>query len=254
MSCCTLVATIACQQGGSHSTVGHAASSAATQPTDPTEPTATALRVSRAEGPVRVEALEGTDPVTFVARGHAGDKRLVFLHGMCGHAKGYAQSFQYSATLWGRLIAPQGDIVCGKGPWAKWSADVAPLDERIDQAFSRTHAGNGPIAVIGYSQGATRTEQLARRWPEKYAWLVSIGAPRSPSPRGLGHLKRAVMMAGERDRQDQMKQAVRAFERAGIPCTFIELPQARHGSMGKYPEKTMSRALLWLFDHSGAPE
>ena len=107
--------------------------------------------------------------------------------------------------------------------------------------------------VIGYSQGATRAEQLARNHPDRYAWLISIAAPRAPSPQGLGHLERAVMMAGERDRQDAMKAATEAFNRAGIPTTFIELPGARHGSMGATPELSMAQAFDWMFTSERAP-
>ena len=196
---------------------------------------------------VRVERLAGSDPALFVARGQAGPNRLVFLHGMCGHAQGYAQSFQYAAARRGRLIAPQGDVPCGAGPWAKWSADLEALELRLAQGFAAVGAPEAPAVVIGYSQGATRAEQLARERPDRYAWLVSIAAPRAPSPQGLGHLERAVMMAGERDRQDAMKAATAAFNRAGIPTTFIELPNAQHGSMGSTPELSMARAFDWMF-------
>jgi len=172
---------------------------------------------------------------------------------MCGHAQGYAQSFQYAAARWGRLIAPQGDVPCGAGPWAKWSADLEALELRLAEGFTAVGAPEGPAVVIGYSQGATRAEQLARNHPDRYAWLISIAAPRAPSPQGLGHLERAVMMAGERDRQDAMKAATEAFNRAGIPTTFIELPGARHGSMGATPELSMAQAFDWMFTSERAP-
>src|SRR5258706_8546037 len=88
------------------------------------------------EGPIRMEALEpGASPPTFVMRGAPkGAARMVFLHGMCGHALGYAQSFQWSAAKKGTLIAPQGDRPCG-GPWAMWSGDIDALDDRVVAAF-----------------------------------------------------------------------------------------------------------------------
>ena len=54
------------------------------------------------------------------------------------------------------------------------------------------------------------------------------------------------MMAGELDRQDQMKTGMRALRAAGVPVTFIEIPGARHGAMGITPEQTMGQALDWL--------
>jgi pimeloyl-ACP methyl ester carboxylesterase len=171
---------------------------------------------------------------------------------MCGHGLGYAQSFQFSAARRGRLIAPQGDLRCGQGDWAKWSANVEALEERIQASFANLNTEPGPALVMGYSQGATRAEQLARSHPERYAWLIAIGAPSAPSPQGLRHLQRAVMMAGERDRQDLMRSAASAFDRAGIPTIFLELPEASHGAMGREPERTMSQAFAWLFDESAA--
>jgi hypothetical protein len=48
-----------------------------------------------------------------------GPEKFVFLHGMCGHGHGYAQSFQHASARKGRMIAPQADVVCGAGPGAK---------------------------------------------------------------------------------------------------------------------------------------
>jgi pimeloyl-ACP methyl ester carboxylesterase len=171
---------------------------------------------------------------------------------MCGHGLGYAQSFQFSAAAKGRLIAPQGDVVCGKGPWAMWSADLPALDRRITAAFRALGEAEpiDDIVAIGYSQGATRAEALARRWPERYTRLILMGAPRATSARGLSELKSAVMMAGERDRRDQMKAGARALAAAGVPATFMLIPEATHGAMGPEPERTMGSALDWLFGHS----
>ncbi|HEY6724504.1 MAG TPA: hypothetical protein VI197_10740 [Polyangiaceae bacterium] len=201
--------------------------------------------------PVHIEALDPSAvPATYVLRGGSpGKQRMVFLHGMCGHAMGYAQSFQFSAARHGRIVAPQADIVCGKGPWAKWSNDLAALDERIQSAFIAL--GDQPpiddILVMGYSQGATRAVDLARKYPDRYSRLISIGAPGVTKPQGLSHLKAALMMAGERDRQDQMKTSARLLSAKGIRSEFREIPKATHGSMGPHPELTMSAALDWVY-------
>jgi pimeloyl-ACP methyl ester carboxylesterase len=179
---------------------------------------------------------------------------MVFLHGMCGHGLGYAQAFQFSAAKWGTLIAPQADVVCGKGPWAKWSGNLDALDARIQAAFIALGLPEPieDVVVVGYSQGATRAEALARRWPKRYTRLVLMAAPQTPSPRGLSSLSSAVMMAGSRDRQDLMKAGARALLAAGIPTTYKVIPEATHGAMGPTPEKTMGEALEWLFQHSRA--
>jgi predicted esterase len=220
------------------------------------EPVAEVPAASRRTDPIRMEVLNPNEtPPTFVLRGEPrGKARLVFLHGMCGHALGYAQSFQWSAAKKGTLVAPQGDRVCGQGPWALWSGDLVALDRRIVDAF-RSLGDREPIddiVLMGYSQGATRAEALARKWPERYTRLILLGAPKASSAQGLSSIRAAVMMAGERDRQDQMKAGMRAFRAAGIPATFMVIPKATHGAMGPTPEETMGAALDWLWENSRA--
>ena len=152
-------------------------------------------------GPVRMETLDPKDqPPTYVMRGGPrGSALLVFLHGMCGHALGYAQAFQFAAAAKGTLIAPQGDKPCN-GPYSSWSNDIDAIDERIVAAFrALDHAEPEDIVAIGYSQGATRAEALARKWPRRYSRLVLMAAPTLASPQGLGALRGAVTMAGELD-------------------------------------------------------
>jgi len=199
---------------------------------------------------VRIEALdETTKPSVFVLRGNPrGPEKLVFLHGMCGHGLGYAQSFQKSAAKRGRLVVPQGDVPCENGPWARWSKDVAALDARITAAFRALgHAEPiGDVIVMGYSQGATRAESLAREFPERYTRLVLIGGPYAANPRGLETLRAAVAMAGERDRRDLMQASARSLTAAKVPATFLLIPEATHGSMGPHPETTMDEVFTWL--------
>jgi predicted esterase len=208
-------------------------------------------KTSAAAGPIRMEAVSGEEkPPTYVMRGGPyGPAHLVFLHGMCAHALGYAQSFQFSAAKKGLLIAPQGDKACGQ--WASWSNELDRLDARIVSAF-RSADPNDPVeevVAIGYSQGAMRAEDLVRKWPARYTRLVLIASPRVSSARGFERIRSAVMMAGERDRKDLMKESARVLSQAGIPSTFMVIPEATHGAMGPTPEKTMGEALDWLFAH-----
>jgi len=195
-------------------------------------------------------------PPTFVMRGEPhGPHKLVFIHGMCGHALGYAQSFQWSAAKHGVLVAPQGDVPCSPGsPWAKWSLDTNALDARILTAF-RALGSPEPvtdITLIGYSQGASRAEALARRWPKRYTRLILIAGPSKVSPYGLS-VQSALMMAGTLDRQDLMQASARAFSAAGRRARYMSLPNARHGAMGDTPEQTMSAALDWLYERPPSP-
>jgi len=220
----------------------------------PTQP------VERGRGPVRdvrVEALAGVEPPVFVLRGRGvGPSKLVFLHGMCGHGLGYAQAFQHAAATKGVLIAPQADRVCGQGPWAKWSMDVARLDERIGHAF-RALDPDEPVVdvcVMGVSQGATRAAALVRAFPERYSRLVSIGAPTTVRTAGLERLQAAVLMVGERERKDLMLTSQRALERVGVPTQALVIPGAEHASLGATPEATMQAALDWLWQERPSRE
>jgi pimeloyl-ACP methyl ester carboxylesterase len=197
---------------------------------------------------LRVEALDDSTPAMFVMRGEPrGPGKLVFIHGICGHGLGYAQSFVRSAARHGTLIAPQGDRPCDGTPLSKWSLDTASLDARIVSAFHALGFVEPivDVTVIGYSQGANRAESLARKWPARYNRLILIAGPTKVSPYGLG-VRSAVMMAGTLDRQDIMQESSKAFLAAGRRARYVPLPNARHGAMGDNPEATMGTALDWL--------
>jgi predicted esterase len=201
-------------------------------------------------GPIRMEELPGAEPSMFVMKGRPeGLSPIVFLHGMCGHALGYAQSFQFSAAKKGVLVAPQGDQACDGSPFSSWTSDVESLDLRLRRTFA--HLGVPEplrdVTVIGYSQGASRAEALARKYPERYSRLVLMAGPTVPSVPALKALRAVVTMAGERDRRDLMQSGANAFRAAGIPATFQLIPEARHGEMGPHPEQTMGAALDWLW-------
>lgn len=201
--------------------------------------------------PLRIEPLEGATPPMFVMRGGMrGPRRLVFLHGMCGHGLGYAQAFAHSAAKHGTLIAPQADVSCGGG-LSKWSNDVASLDARITRAFRALGDADpeAEVTVIGMSQGATRAAQLVKYEPSRYTRLISIAAPTALKPGELRTLHSAVMMAGERDRQDLMRESARALAKTRVAVTFMRIPKAAHGDLGLTPEQTMAEALDWLFAH-----
>jgi pimeloyl-ACP methyl ester carboxylesterase len=207
--------------------------------------------VSARPEPVRVEPLDPSErPPTFVLLGARGSRDIVFLHGLCGHAQGYVQSFQFAAARHGLVVAPQGDVLCGSGPWSSWSGDVTKVDRRIVRAFAALGTPEPQeVAVIGYSLGATLALGLARRFPDRYTRLVLIAAPDAPSAQGLPKVRSTVMLAGSRDRKDLMRRGVAAMRGARIPSTFLELPGASHGEMGNDPERVMGEALSWLFEH-----
>jgi pimeloyl-ACP methyl ester carboxylesterase len=183
--------------------------------------------------------------------GSRGPEKLVFLHGMCGHALGYVETFRNSAARRGTLVAPQGDVPCGGGAAAKWSADIDALDGRIVRAFRSLGLAEpiDDLIVIGYSQGATRAEWLVRKFPERYTRLVLMGGPYAAKVEGLEQLRGAVAMAGDRDRLDLMQASARVLKAARVPATFVVIPEATHGSMGAHPEQTMDSVFDWLAEN-----
>lgn len=196
---------------------------------------------------VRIEALRlESDLETFVLRGARGPDRIVFLHGLCGHGRGYLESFQHTAAAHGIAVSPNGDKPCDDSG-RTWSHDLEAIQAHIDDSFAAAGA-RAPrgITAIGYSLGASRAEALARKYPDRYDAIVLIAAPTQPSPAKLGHLRAAAMMAGTRDRQTNMRAATTSFSRAGIASEFFELPGAVHGQMGDEPERTMGAVLDWL--------
>lgn len=204
--------------------------------------------------PVEVDTVEVPGDVpAFVLRGAKGTRAvMIFLHGRCTHALGYVQAFQFAAAERGTVIAPQGDRACGATPFRRWSPDIENVEERISVAL-RAAGYEDPALVqdriaIGYSEGASRAEALAQRFPDRYSRVILIGAPVAPSAGRLAKVRGAVMMAGEHDAQEPMKAGARALVAASIPATFIRIPGASHGQMGD-GERLMREAFDWLWAH-----
>jgi len=223
---------------------------AATPTTDASVPVVAKPDAAPPEEPVRVVPVDPDEtPPVFVLRGAKGPRKMVFLHGLCGHGQGYVQAFQYAAARHGVVVAPQGDVLC-EGPYRTWSGDVVKIDARITRAFGALGMDEPrDVAVMGYSLGATLAIRLARKWPERYTRLILIASPAELKTTGLGAVRSAVMMAGELDRKDLMRAGAKTFSSAGIASTFMELPGARHGEMGTQAERVMGEALKWPFDH-----
>lgn len=191
-------------------------------------------------------------PVLAVRGKRGSHDRMVFLHGMCGRPE-FADAVKGSAFAFGTLLVPQGDVACPNRPGSTWSYDLEALDRRVLSGLSTLGIQErDDVVLIGYSMGATRAEELARKVPARYTRLILIGGPEVPSPAGLSHLSAVVFMAGERDRQDLMRRGAARMQAAGIRATFMELPGAAHGEMGPHGERVLSEALTWVSQGHGA--
>lgn len=193
-------------------------------------------------------AVAGDLPAYALRNGRAHGRLYVFLAGMCAHPLGYTQSFQWAAAARGDLVAVQGDVPCSSdGALRRWSSDLIGTSRRIDAAIRAAGLdATREIVLIGYSQGAERSEHLAARWPDRYTRAVLIAGPIVPSPERLGRLRGAVLMAGDRDLQQPMLEGRRRLAAARVPALFVSLPGARHGDMGQTPEANMATAFDFL--------
>jgi pimeloyl-ACP methyl ester carboxylesterase len=187
------------------------------------------------------------DVPAFLLKGATGTTmRMVFLHGRCTHAQGYVQAFQFAANKRGSVVAPQGDVVCD-GAFRRWTPDPVLQDRRIEAAF-RAAGDDGELSelvVIGYSQGEYLAEKLLERFPKRYTRAVLMGAPSVPSVQRLRGLRGAVMISGELDSRDLMKQGARLLQSVGVPAIYMEMPGARHAQIVD-GERVMEDALSWL--------
>jgi pimeloyl-ACP methyl ester carboxylesterase len=202
-------------------------------------------------GPVEVVSVAvANDLPVFFLRGREGTHgHFVFLHGRCSHAQGYVQAFQFAVAARGSLVAPQGDAACG-GPFRSWTLDADKQHNRIAAAFRAAgdDAPLGEVTLIGYSQGEYLAEMLIERFPERYTRAVLMGAPHTPAVGRLHKLRSAVMVSGELDNKELMKEGARRLDAVGVPTTYVEMPGAPHGAIID-GERTMEAALAWLDTH-----
>lgn len=216
---------------------------------------------------VTTVAVPGDLQVFYVAPRSRLAQRMLFFHPACTHGLGYVQAFAFAAAARGSLVALQGEHECGKG-LRSWIGSPPKIQARIDAAWAAAEPNTGgradggagadgrdggdwqaPALLIGYSQGASVAEALAARYPTAYRRLILIGAPRAVDARALSGLEGAVMMAGTFDNRALMQGSQRALGRVGVPSTFIEIPNARHGQLLD-AEAIMGQALAWLAEHA----
>ncbi len=204
--------------------------------------------------PVHIEdvPVPGDLPALIVRGARAHRLQMVFIPGMCVHPGGYVSAFQHTAASRGDLVAVQADVSCGgDGSMRRWSNDLVAMNRRIDAALAATGVGAPrDVVLIGYSQGAERIERLVAKWPEKYSRVVLMASPITPSVRAYSRAAAVVLMAGTHDMsRGTMRNTVVPMQRAKIAATFIEIPDAHHGSMGNDPE-TMMKSALDFVEHA----
>jgi pimeloyl-ACP methyl ester carboxylesterase len=192
-------------------------------------------------------------PASIVASLDGAPPTTVFLPGLCSNANAYLQAFPEAARRQGGVIALEGDQPCGSlKDFHSFSWDAAKLHTRIDAAVSAAGLpanSSAGITLVGYSQGAALAEQLVQRWPSRYTRVVLIGAPTDPSATRFAEARGVVTMSCARDVPGRMKEATKRFVRAGIPSTYLEMPDCTHGNITE-GDKTFDAAFDFLRDSS----
>ncbi len=203
------------------------------------------------DAPLEVESVRvpGDRSVYVVGAGAPVPRAIVYLHGKCGDPLAF-RPWAAAASRHGTLVSIQGDVPCDNGR-RRWSHDLALAQRRIDAALEAVSSARGvrldarALTAIGYSEGAIRVEQLARRSPDRYPHVILAAGPVAPRATGLERA-RIVVLAGARDRREHLREAADAMAKAGLPVTFMLLPRAAHGDYGPEGERVMDAALEWL--------
>jgi pimeloyl-ACP methyl ester carboxylesterase len=224
------------------------------------EPTAKASEpaepVARREAPPpepRVEELlVPGDLVASVVRGADGKPPVtVFMGGVCSNTNAYLQTFPHAAQKTGGVVGIEGDQLCGPGVdphFRTYSWDAGRQHARIEAALAAAGLTEIPkegLTLVGYSQGASLAEQLAARYPGRYARIVIIAAPTDPAPRDFAKTRALVTMACSRDVTVRMKTAATATNKLGTPATYFQMPDCTHGQVAD-AENIFGQSFDWL--------
>lgn len=192
------------------------------------------------------------DLVASVVRGTSSTPPLtVFMGGVCSNANAYLQSFPHAAQKQGGVVGIEGDQLCAPGvdpSFRTYSWDANRQHARIEAALAAAGLTEIPkegITLVGYSQGASLAEQLAAKYPNRYARIVIIAAPTDPSPRDFAKTRALVTMACSRDVTARMKGAATATNKLGTPATYFQMPDCTHGQVAD-AENIFGQSFDWL--------
>ncbi len=183
---------------------------------------------------------------------------IVYLPGLCGDITAI-DSWADAASRYGTLIAVNGDIRCHGSGRFRWSTDIARIQQRVDRALEIVKKSRGgllhtaELTLIGYSQGATRAQALAARFPERYPRVLLGSAPTGLSEQKLSEAKAVAVVCGELEGKTRLREGVAALQDAGERVRFLVLPGVGHGHYGPEADQVMGKALDFLF-HTVPPQ
>jgi predicted esterase len=181
---------------------------------------------------------------------------IIYLHGRCGDPTAFG-AWAKVGKKYGTIISFTGDMKCKHGTRTQWGLDDAGLDRRITRAIAAVHETLGieidpsRRIVIGYSQGSLRAEALATKFPERYPRAVLIGGPRGPRETSLKDSEAVLIMVGDHDQREHLRNAAEKIEKRGGRVRYLELKGARHGEYGSEAGPTMQLGFEWLIGNAG---
>jgi len=187
-----------------------------------------------------------------VLHGSARSERaIVYLHGACGDPRA-PLAWSSVAVEVGTLITIRGDRACGKNERYYWGPDARQLEARVSRALARVAEVRGAafepasVVLMGYSQGATRAQELHALHPERYPRVILAGIPVPPSARHLAKVRAVAVLGGQLEHTRPMRAGVWALQAHRIPVRFDLFPGARHGEFGPDAERVMRETFDWL--------
>jgi pimeloyl-ACP methyl ester carboxylesterase len=204
-----------------------------------------------APAPAEVVALDvpGDRAASMVRSADGGPPGTVFLPGICSNANAYLHGFPEAARKHGGVVAIEGDAPCGADPrFRSFTWDAEKVNVRIGRALSAAGvvaASAEGLTLIGYSQGAALGEKLAARWPDRYARVVVIGAPKDPAASSFARSRGVVTMSCSRDVPARMRDASKRIAQRGVPSTYLEMPGCTHGNLAD-GERVFDEAFAFL--------
>lgn len=193
------------------------------------------------------------DAAARVVQGRAGTREaIVYLPGLCGDITAI-DSWAGAASRYGTLVAVNGDIRCHGSRRFRWSMNIARIQQRIDRALEVVKSSRAGrlrtrrLTLIGYSQGATRAQSLAQRYPRRYPRVLLGSPPTRISKQKLSGAKAVAVVGGQLEAKARMRAGVAALRDAGESVRFLVLPGVGHGHYGPDADQVMGHALDFLF-------
>lgn len=198
---------------------------------------AAAARTNLVRAPPRVEslAIQGHVPASIVRSADGRPPRILFFPGICSNAGAYLHGFTEAAASHGGALAIEGDRPCGASKdFHSISSDPVHEEPRIDAALDAAGvavSSRSDVIHVGYSLGATLIENLVKRSPERYRFVVLIGSPKDPRKDRLEKATRVATMSCSLDVPHRMKSAVTMLTKVSVPAAYFEMRGCTHGNL-----------------------